>query len=194
MPASRALARRVRALGDPIQYAPQGFGANDTIGPHQGLRVTFAETRSMLTPDFVESADFRDNLDHLVAELEQGGYDLAPASDITVAPGELAATIDFAIVKNGFVTVAAALEQLQGALYGPLDFLQRTYIRRVEKIDGQKWGDAIPDELDLEDKEKGPIDYMPWILGAGAIAAVIFFAPEIKTAIRGIQKAHGDGV
>lgn len=173
-----------------IEYSPLGFSEHSTIGPHEGLRVTFAETRSALTPDFVEQADFRDNMAHLIDEMEHGGFALAPASDTYIAPGELSATIDFAVAGSGYISVGQAVGQLQDGLYGFLDIARRTYIKRVTKIEGREWGKDIPD--DVPDKETNP---WAWLAGLGTVAlvvgAAIYLAPEIKLATRGALRARG---
>lgn len=167
-------------------FAPAGFNANSTIGPHDGLRVTFAETRSSLTPDFVEEADLRDNVQHLVDALASGAP-LQPASDVTVAPGELAVTLDFAVIGGGSLTVAAAMALLQDALYGPFDFLQRTYIRRVELLRGTPapggssttpWGTPIP--VDVPDSETGAFAWLPYVAVGAGVLLLFVYAPEIK--------------
>lgn len=170
-------------------FAPAGFNANSVIGPHEGLRVTFAQTRSMFTPDFVEAADFRQNIAHLVSTMGNGGFALAPASDVTVAPGELAVTIDFAVVGNGSLTVAAAMAQLMDALYGPLDFARRTYIRRVQRLGASTWGDPIPE--DVPDTERSPWAWVPWAVGAAVVALLLVYAPEVKLGAKALRGARG---
>lgn len=167
-------------------YAPSGFGPTSSLFPHQGVRVTFAQTRSALTPDFVEAADFRDNIDHLIHEMEGGGFALAPASGVVVAPGELAATIDFVVAGNGAVSVADAVTQLHNGLYGFLDLARRTYIRRVELIDDNLWGDPIPPaEEDAETTLTGWIGRLGGIAFVATVVGVgLYFLPEIKTALR----------
>lgn len=168
-------------------YAPDGFTEHSVIGPHEGVRVTFAQTRSMFTPDFVERADFENNIEHLIDQMEGGGFALAPASDVTVAPGELAATIDFAVTTPGTISVARALAQLQDGLYGALDLARRTYIRNVAYLGSRTWGTAIPDEH--ADTERGFFDWVPWAIGAGVVAAVLWFSPEIKGALRAARRS-----
>lgn len=169
-------------------YAPSGFGPTSVIGPHQGLRVTFAQTRSMFTPDSVEAADFRDNVDHLVGELPSLGVPLALASEVTVAPAELAATFDVAYVGSGSISVARATDALYDALYGPLDLLKRTYIRRVQLMGsgGIPWGTPVP---------RATADAETGLLAVGGVTAlvllvggVIFFGPEIKAALRTVRR------
>jgi hypothetical protein len=168
-----------------INYSPAGFGPNSVIGPHQGVRVTFAQSRSLATPDFVERADFRDNIAHLVDTLAARGGPLAPASEVTITPDALAATIDFAVTGSGSVSVAQALQSLQDALYGPLDIARRTYIRDVALLGagGIPWGTPI--SVPKEDSEGG------WLAGLGTIGLLVglgvlalVYAPEIKTALR----------
>lgn len=172
-----------------IEYAPLGFSEHSTIGPHEGLRVTFAQTRSALTPDFVEEADFRDNINHLMAAMEGGGFALAPASDMTVAPGQLAVTIDFAVAGDGAISVAQAVSQLHDGLYGFLDLARRTYIRRVTRIDSH-WREPIPG-----DKPDEECDLTCLAKKWGGIALLVgvglYFLPEIKLGVRGALKARG---
>lgn len=169
-------------------YSPAGFGPYSTIGPHQGLRVTFAETRSVLTPDAVESADLADNIDRLVSALASGGAALAPASDVTFAPGALAGTIDFAVAGSGSISVSDALQQLQNALYGPLSVARRTYIRDVALLGtgGIPWGSTITPPPDDTEASIGG-----WLAGLGTLGIVtglgvlaLVYAPEIKAALR----------
>lgn len=174
-----------------IQYVPQGFGPNDLIGPHDGLRVTFAQSRSIFTPDSIESADLRDNVQHLFRAMEGGGFALAPASDITVVPGDLAVTVDFVVASSGYLTVAQALDQLSAGLYGPLDFLKRTYIRRVERIGSSTWGSPIPNDLDRPDVETGWLGVGALGLAIAAGVAVVFFAPELKAALGMVRGRRG---
>ncbi len=174
-------------------YAPDGFGPTTTVGPHEGVRVTFAETRSMFTPDAVEEADFRETMGRLIDNIAQGGAPVAPASDITVAPGELAATIDFLVI-GGPLTVAQLASQLTDSLYGPLSFARRTYIRSIEHIGvggGATWGTQIT--TPTADPETNPLNVLGGIgavtLLAVAVGAFVFFAPEIRTAVRVRQRA-----
>ena len=173
-------------------YYPRGtFGPNAFVGPHQGLRVTFAQTRSALTPDFVEEADFRQNIGYMVSEMETAGHVLDPASGVTVAPGELAATVDFANTGGASVVVADALADMQDALYGFFDIARRTYIRDVWLIGagGIPWGSPIG--RPAADEERNPLT---WGLGLGSLALVagvgVYLLPEIKLALRGALKAR----
>lgn len=168
-------------------YSPANL-LTSSIGPHQGLRVTFAETRSIFTPDAVESSDLADNVAHLVDQMSQGGYDIAPASDVTVASGELAATVDFVVVGNGNVAVSDAVNQIQGALYGPLDILRRTYIRSVELLGAGGVTFGTPIAAPGADTETSLTSLGLGTLGIGllvaGVVALFVFAPEVKTGVR----------
>ena len=173
-------------------YLPRGtFGPYSALGPHQGIRVTLAQTRSVATPDFIEEADFRQNIGYMVEQMASGGFVIDPASEVVVAPGKLAATVDFANTGGASVSVAQALSDIHDALYGPLDAARRTYIREVQLIGtgGIKWGTPIPNPT--EDDEANPL---AWGAGLGALALVvgglIYFAPEAKLALRGALKAR----
>lgn len=171
-------------------FTPAGFGPSSVIGPHQGIRVTFAETRSVFTPDAVEAADFQDNLAHLVDAIGQGGYAIVPASDVVPSPGELAATIDFIVPGQGSVTVADALNALQAGMYGPLDLLRRTYIRDVQQLGGGNIGSAIP--MATSDTEASPVAAVGSALGSVALTVGVLavlglafvYAPEIKAGLK----------
>lgn len=168
-------------------YLPRGtFGPNTMLGPHQGLRITFAQTRSAATPDFVEEADFRQNLDYLVQQMASGTFALDPASGVVVAPGELAATIDFANTGGGSISVAQALADIQGALYGPLDFARRTYLRQVQLlgIGGVPWGTPTP--RPSADTEMNPLAFFGgWGTVLLVVGVGVYLLPEIKLALRG---------
>lgn len=171
-------------------FSPAGFGPASVIGPHQGIRVTFAETRSVFTPDAVEAADFQDNLAHLVDAIGQGGFSVVPASDVVPAPGELAATIDFVVPGSGSVAVSHALTELQAGMYGPLDLLRRTYIRDVQQLGGGNIGSAIP--MPGADAEASPVAAVGSALGSVALTVGVLavlglafvYAPEIKAGLK----------
>lgn len=170
-------------------FTPRGLSEHSTIGPHQGLRVTFAQTRSGFTPDVVEWTDFRQNIAHLVEEMESGGFALAIASDPVPPAGALAWTIDFIVPTSGHVSVGTALNQLRDGLYGPFDFAQRTYLRDVALIGngGVSAGSPIP--KDTEDTERSPLGTLAvWGTVALGVAALVYFAPEIRMAIRTAQR------
>lgn len=161
-----------------------GTQAGEPVALHTGLRVTFAETPTMLAPTMVETADLRDNIAHLVSAIEGGGFVLVPTSDVGVPPGATAWTIDFEPMSQG-VTVGAAISQLEDGLYGPFDFLRRTYIRRVEKFGGQSWGDPI-DQSVVSQPDQG-LSFGGLVAGLGGTAValglaagVVIFLPEIK--------------
>ena len=173
-------------------YYPRGtFGPTSLLGPHQGIRVTFAQTRSALTPDFVEEADFRQNIDYMVEQMQSSGSAVDPASPVTIAPGELAATMDFVNTGGASVVTADALADIHDALYGLFDIARRTYIRDVQLmgVGGLPWGTPIArPEADEE------ANLFAWGAGLGAAALVIggliYFAPEAKLALRGVLKAR----
>lgn len=174
-------------MGEP-QWVNTGPG--DVLGPHDGLRVTFAQPDAWWTTSGVEAGNLRDDLAHLLNTLESGGFSIYPAVGAVVPPpGATAWTIDFKTPGN--VAVVTAINELEGALDSAFDFLSKeTFIRRVEKFTDQGWGVPIPyDELDVPEQADCDLACMlrRGAIGAGLIAGVallLVYAPELKAAAR----------
>ena len=178
-------------------YAPAGFGPQSNIGPHQGLRVTFAYDRSMFVPDAIEASVFRNAVENLIGSVDEGGYPVVPASAVAVAPDETATTIDFAVVGSGSVNVGQAVTQLSNGLYGILfgllgdEALRSIKIRDVALIGSEPgaipWGVSIP--------RPAATPQGSWLAAGGALTAVavaagvVFFAPELKALLRAKRAA-----
>ena len=172
----------------------------DSIRLHDVLRVTFAETPSFLVPDDVASANLASDVGHLIRSMEDGGYAVAPVSDTTVAPGAQAVTIDFMVPGQGTVTVAQAVQQLTGGLFGVLEFVQATEIVRVERITGAEAGapgagvergataQTVEEQLSQTTVGATLASFFgkatTGLVIIAVIAGVFVFAPEIKAALR----------
>jgi hypothetical protein len=163
--------------------------AADVLGIHQGLRVTFAETPTWFVPDMVATANLRDDLEHLISSMESGGYSITAVSNTVPPPGSQAWTIDFKPV-GGSISVGDALNELEGGMFGPFDFLKRTYIRRVEKYDDQQWGVPFKQgDFDQPDTSCGAACWGERVaIGAAVVGVGILlylYAPAIVSLVKG---------
>lgn len=186
-----------------ITYVPPTL-AGETIGPHEVLRVTFAEGQTPFLDDTTLTANLAFDIQHLMTEIESGGYPVVPVSDPTVPPGAMAVTIDFMPPGQGTVSVASVLERLTNGLFGVLQFLHNTSIVRVEKITAAQAGaaeagsDRAADTNVVEQtlantalgatlsRVFGTVTVGVIVIGAGVLA--IMYAPEIKAALVGPRK------
>ena len=178
-----------------IQYV--NTNAGDFVRLHDVLRVTFAEELHWFVPDDVASQNLRAEVDNLIADMEQGGYGLAPVSDVNVPPGALAWTIDF-MPPSGSVSVGSAISQLDAGLRTLLT--SNGYIGRVEKITGALAGapDAGTERGDTSTTLEEQLQETAFgrqlagifgkaVLGLavlGGITLAIVYAPEIKLALK----------
>lgn len=184
-------------MSETTYIAPTNPGT--VLGRHALLRVTFAEEPHWFVPDHVAALNFKAQVDRLIAQMEGGGFQLAPASDTHVPSGMTTWTIDF-IAPSGYAVVGQAVTQLDENLKAGWVLNSNAYVARVERITGAQAGEedagedragtAITLEEQLQETAFGQ-QLAKWfgratvgLIVIGGITLAVIYAPEIKTALR----------